>query len=69
MNQRAKRQQAAIAALRSLEPQQGQIRSARNDDEVRVIYRSRQMHEAFIRQVEGREPTAADRVRHVYVDT
>jgi hypothetical protein len=67
VNKGSKKQRAAIAALRSLEPWQGQIRSAGND-EVRVIYRSRQMHEAFIRQVEKREPTAADRKpRYIYI--
>ena len=66
MNKRSKKQAAAIAALRSLEPHKGQISSAGNE-KVRVILVNRQMHEARIRQVEGREPTAADRERLLHI--
>jgi hypothetical protein len=45
VKKRAKKQRAAIAALRSLEPQQGQISSAGND-RPRVIFVSLQFHEA-----------------------
>ena len=59
MNKRAKRPGAAIAALRSLEPRQGQISSAGNG-RVHVFLIPQQLHEDWIRLFEGREPTAAD---------
>jgi hypothetical protein len=66
VNKRAKKQQAAIAALRSLEPHQGQISSAPNDP-VRVIRVDLRTFAALFRQFKGREPTPADMKRNLHM--
>jgi hypothetical protein len=62
---RPKKQSAAMAALRSLEPQRGQISSASNE-KARVIFVSPILFELEFRKFKGREPTAAERKRQLH---